>query len=52
MKQGNVITVHEYLDIVDLMWEHPSILPYIRNISERILLLLFWFSKCKLNNNV
>lgn len=36
-----VITVHEYLRIVNIMWEHPSILPYIGNIHERILLLLF-----------
>jgi len=45
MKQGNlVIAVREYLVIVAFMWEHPSVLPYVGNIDERALLLLFWIS--------
>lgn len=45
MKQGNLaIAVYKYLGIVNFIQEYLSILPYIGNIHERALLLLFWIS--------
>lgn len=45
MKQENLaVAVYKYLGIVNVIQEYLSILPYIGNINERALLLLFWIS--------